>query len=531
MIRRGRFLALCIAGIFALSACSSTHFKREPHVLRVAYPGDPGSLVPLLAIDQDVVALDAYFAQTLVGLNAQNRDIPLLVTRVPSRANGDISRDGTQITYHLRPNVRWADGVPFTSADVAFTYRAVLDPRNRATLVEPYKRIVSLTTPDAHTVVFRLRRPWNAAVHVLFAESDYPYGILPKHAFKDTQVVGTPWENAPFGTGPFRVKEWRRGDRIVLERNRYFTPLPKLSQIVFEIIPNLNSNFVALESGSADVGSLTPDNVERAAQVSGIRVMRFPENGTFLLYMQTQAPPTNDLAVRKAIAHAIDLRELSDAWRGQYPIASSFLPPPIVTWNHPPIPRYLHDVAAANRMLDEAGWHLKDGVRMKGSQALAGIVGADSQNPISVRIATVLQSQLAAIGMRLTVKTNPSSLWYSTTGLLRNGKAAITVESWVGGGDPEQSLNLRCIEAIPGASNHSFYCSQRFEKLYADQARTPSEDQRHRDFDAIQQLVHNDVPVIPLYYETYFEGVNRRVTHFEKNMLRIPVHAELWDAL
>src|SRR5262249_51783404 len=154
--------------------------------------------------------------QTLIGLSADNRDVPILVTRIPSRRNGDISADGMRITYHLRADAHFADGVPLTSADVAFTYRAIFDPRNRTVSVEPYRRIASLTTPDAHTVVIRLRAPWNAAVRVLFAQADYVYGILPKHAFADTKVVGTPWEDAPFGTGPFRVKKWLRGDRIVL---------------------------------------------------------------------------------------------------------------------------------------------------------------------------------------------------------------------------------------------------------------------------------------------------------------------------
>ncbi|MBV9269721.1 MAG: ABC transporter substrate-binding protein [Candidatus Eremiobacteraeota bacterium] len=526
-----RLVVLSMAGILAFTSCGSARFTHRPHVLRIAFAGDPNSLVPFLAIDQDVIALDTFFAETLVGLDAHNRDIPLLVTRVPTRANGDVSSNGKQITYHLRRDVRFADGVPFTSADVAFTYRAVLDPRNRATLVEPYKRIVKLETPDAHTVVIRLQRPWNAAVHVFFAQSDYPYGILPQHAFKDTRVVGTPWENAPFGTGPFRVTEWRRGDRIVLEPNLYFRPKPKLAQIVLQIIPNLNSNYVALEAGSADVGILTPDNIERASGIAHVRVSRIPENGTGQLYMQTHLTPTNELAVRKAIALAIDLKELSGAWRAEYPTASAFLPPPIVSWNHAPIAAYPHDLKTANRLLDDAGWHMSHGVRTKGAQPLAGVIGANSENPISVRIATILQSQLALIGMRLDVKTNPSSLWFSQEGLLRNGKASMVSESWVGGGDPEQSLNLRCVEAIGGGSNHSFYCSRRFEELFADQARTPSETQRHRDFDAIQQLVHDDIPVIPLYYETYFEGVDRRVVHYERNMLRIPVHAEQWDTL
>jgi peptide/nickel transport system substrate-binding protein len=501
------------------------------HVLRIAYAGDPSSLVPFLAIDQDVIALEGLFCQTLVGLSGNNRDIPLLVTRVPSRSNGDISGDGTRITYHLRRDVRFADGVPFTSADVLFTYRAIFDPRNRATLVEPYRRIASIKAPDRYTVVIQLRRPWNAAVRVLFAQSDYPYGILPKHAFKDTKVTGTPWESAPFGTGPFRVTTWRRGDRIVLEPNPYYQPRPKLRQIVMQIIPNLNSNFLALESHSADIAELTPDNYQRAAQIPGIRVVRFPENGTGFLYMQTQLPPTDELAVRTAIAHAVDLNELSHAWRRAYPIATSFLPPPVITWRNTPIPPYRHDVALANRELDAAGWRMSGGVRRRGSVPLGGVIGANSENPISVRIATVVQSQLAAVGMRFTVKTNPTTTWFSYSGLLRNGKAAIVSESWVGGSDPEQSLNLRCVEAIPGGSNHSFYCSKRFEALFEDQTRAQTEAARERDFDAMQRLVHREVPVLPLYYEFFLEGVDRRVVHYQVNMLRIPVSAELWDTM
>lgn len=525
-----RHLSVVLAAASLLTGCvRGISTSREPHALMIAYAGDPASLVPFLAIDQDVIAVDALFCQTLVGLSANNRDVPILVTRVPSRQNGDISRDGTRITYHLRPDARFADGTPLTSADVAFTYRAIFDPRNRATSVEPYRRIASLQTPDAHTVVLRLKEPWNAAVRVLFAQSDYPYGILPKHAFPDTKIVGTPWENAPFGSGPFRVTQWQRGDRIVMERNPYFVPKPKLSRIVLQIVPNLNSNFVALQSGSVDIGRLTPDNVEQAAHLPGIHVLRDPENATGLLYLQTQAAPTNDIHVRRAIAYALDQNELANAWHREYPTATSFLPPPIVTWKSVTIPPYEYDLRAARAELDAAGWQLHNGVRTKGDDALTGLIGVDAENPIAVRLATLVQSELAVVGINLSVKTNPTRTWFSYSGLLRNGKAAIVTESWVGGSDPEQSLNLRCVQAVNGGSNHSYYCSKRFEELFADQARTPSQAQRDRDLNEMQLLVHRDIPVIPIYYEVYFDGVNQRVTGYQVNMLRIPVNAENWD--
>jgi peptide/nickel transport system substrate-binding protein len=500
------------------------------HVLRIAFAGDPGSLVPFVAIDQEVIALDTLFCQTLVGLSAANRDVPILVTRIPTRANGDISRNGTSITYHLLRDARFADGVPLTSADVAFTYKALFDPRNRALSLEPYRRIVSLETPDAHTVVIRLNRPWNAAARVLFGQADYVYGILPKHAFADTKVVGTPWENAPFGSGPFRVATWLRGDRIILEPNPYYRPHPKLKRIVLQIVPNLNSNFVALQSGAADVGTLTSENVSAAQHMPGVRVLRIPENATRLVYLQTHAAPTNDVHLRRAIASAIDYSALAGAWRNEYPRATSFLPPPIVSWKSVSIPAYSHDLTAAARELDEAGWRMQRGVRFKDGTPLRGLIGVNSEDPITVRIGTLLQAQLATIGMQLSIKSNPVRIWFSPDGLLRSGQATIVSETWVGGSDPEQSLNFRCVQAVKGDENHSFYCSKRFERLFDDQARTPSQAQRDRDFNAIQLLVHDDVPVIPLYYENRLLGVSNRVTGYALNMLWIPVNAETWDA-
>jgi peptide/nickel transport system substrate-binding protein len=529
-VRRAASVLLAAAALVACSHQGGPPYG-PPHVLRIAYSGDPNSLVPLTAIDTELEALDTLFCQPLLGLSAANAPMPILVARIPSRSNGDVSPDGTRLTYHLRRGIRFADGVEFTSADVAFTYRAVLDPRNRAEVVEPYRTIASLQTPDKYTVRLRLRRPWNAATGELFSEGDFVIGILPKHAFSDTKVVGTPWENAPFGTGPFRVKEWIRGDRIVLVPNPYYVPKPKLQQIVLQIVPDLNSNFIALSSGTVDIGTLTPENVERAASLPGVRVLRIADNGADLLYLNTRIEPTRDVRVRRAIASAIDYSALSNAWSHEYPSATGFLPPPIVRWRAAPIPPYRHDLEAANRELDAAGWRLENGTRVKDGVPLDGLIAVNAQYPWQVRIATVIQAQLAEAGMHFSLKTQPSRIWFSPDSLLRNGKAAIVSESWDGGMDPEQSLNLRCSQAVPGDANHSYYCSKTFEVLAGDQARTPSETQRYRDFDAMQRLVHDDVPVIPLYYEKVFRGVSRRVTGYAANMLWIPVDAENWDAL
>ena len=509
--RAHRICAALLAAA-ALVGCARTGTLRAgpPHVLRIAYAGDPASLVPFIAIDQEVLAIDTLFCQTLVGLSADNRDVPILVTRIPSRENGDVSPDGKQITYHLRRDVRFADGVALTSADVAFTYRAIFDPRNRATSVVPYQRIVSLRTPDAYTVVIRLREPWNAAVRVLFAQADYVYCILPKHAFTGTKVVGS-----VVGERAVRQRPLPREDVAARRPNRSRTKsvLPAESEArsdraAHRAEPQLELRRAPLgrrRRRHADAGERRARRNAPPAYAS----LRFPENATRLLYLQTQRTPTSDVRVRRAIAETLDYSALSAAWRNVFTPATSFLAPPVVRWKSVAIPAYPHDPAAAARELDAAGWRLRNGVRFKDGVPLGGIIGANSEDPINVRIATLVQAQLAASGMIFSIKANPVRIWFSPDGLLRNGKASISGETWVGGSDPEQSLNLRCVQAVSGDENHSFYCSRRFESLFDDQAATPSRTQRDRDFDAMQVLVHDDVPVIPLYYEDRLIGVEQ----------------------
>ncbi len=115
--------ALCLCVTIALAmTLADCEASSERHVLVIADNADPSSLNPLLAHDQDTIGYDLLVTQTLVGLSAGNRLVPVLVTRIPSRSNGDISPDGRTILYHLRRNVRFADGRELTGSDVAFTY-------------------------------------------------------------------------------------------------------------------------------------------------------------------------------------------------------------------------------------------------------------------------------------------------------------------------------------------------------------------------------------------------------------------------
>ena len=508
-MRRFCFFLLCAV---LLCACSGGYGTRG--VLRIADTVDPPSLDPLLAHDQATIGYDLLICQTLIGIDASNRLVPVLVTRVPSRANGDISPDGTTLTYHLRHGIRFADGKPLTSADVAFTYRAIMDPHNNVLSVDAYVRIAWLRTPDPYTVVIHLNAPWNAAVTRLFAQTDFAFGILPAHAFASTRLERAAWEQHPFGSGPFRVLDWGRGDRIVLEPNPYFRPKPKLARIEMRIIPNAQAAFNALRAGDVDIAPVYPEMLAQAQSMRSVGVLRTPENATFWLSLQTSRPPANSASVRRAIAYALDLNTIADVYRHAYPPAAAFLPP-VLAWHDASIRPYPHDLEKARSLL-------------RGRRVDVLIVTA-SEAQLYNRIATVVQQQLAQAGMNVTIKQFSTALFNAPEGPIRNARFTISVDGWLGGADPEQSVVFLCSQANPDGDNISRYCDPRFERLFRDQERTSSSPRRAGDFMAMQQLIHDGVPVIPLYYETYFDGVNKRVHGFERNMLRYPVAPETWS--
>jgi peptide/nickel transport system substrate-binding protein len=481
----------------------------------------------LLAHDQDTIGFDLLFVQTLVGISRSDRIVPVLVTRVPSRGNGDVSRDGRTIVYHLRKNVRFADGVPLTSRDVAFTFKAIMDPRNPVLSEDAYRRIESLTTPDRYTVVVRLRSPWNAAIAELFAQSDFAFGILPAHAFTGTNVVGAAWEGHAFGSGPFRVAQWRRGDRVVLEVNPYFRPRPKLKRIEIIMIPNLESVVVALRAREVDVARLPPIEAAQVPSIPGIQLRSTPINGLDYLALQTASPPTNDKRVRRAIADAIDARVIAKAYHRLYEPAGAFLPP-VFGWHDAELAPFTQNEAAANSELESAGWRRSGAYRLKNGTTLSALIV--SQAGFSGEFAAIVQRELEAVGIRAPIKTFPASVFNGPQGPLRTGGFNVGTFGWIGGGDPEQSVTFACNQIGPNGNNVAHFCDKRFDASLQDQATTANDRLRAADFIAMERLVYDELPIIPLDYLHYYDAVAERVHGFARNMLGYPIDAQEWSA-
>ena len=508
----------CVAVLISPSGCSkpSQHWG-VPGEIRIGYLGTIYTLNPLIAFGQRLIDLTQLYAQPLVGIGPQNQAIPVLCTRVPTIANGGISRDGLTITYHLR-RVRFADGAPFTSRDVAFTYRAILDPRNPVTEASPYLRIASLSTPDAHTVVITLKHRWTGAVRELFAASDYIYGILPAHAFTSTDMVHAAWNEHPFGTGPFRVTRWIRGDSVDLTRNPYAWQPPKADRIVIRMLADENTAFVALESHAIDFTDITYQQVPVAQAQRDLRVVAVPRNEVDDIELQTQGAAMSDRRVRLAVAYAVDRAMIArTVYRGYSRLATTELSPLFPE----------HDVATAAWPYDPARARA-----LLGGRRLAVRISFNASENAYGAVATVLQANLRAVGFDATLRGATPSVLYAPPaqhGVLYDGLFDLEVGGWYGGLDPEASESWTCANRAPSGPNVARWCDRRYDAAYALQQQTLDPAERTAAFHVMQQRIHAELPAIFLVYRTEFEAINPSLHGFAPNMLYNFSQTEAWS--
>ncbi|HEY6362516.1 MAG TPA: ABC transporter substrate-binding protein, partial [Vicinamibacterales bacterium] len=240
---------------------------------------EPRSFNYIVARDQTTLMIDAVTQGRLVRINRATFELePWLAERWESSA------DGRTHTLHLRPGVTWSDGAPFTSADVLFSFEAVYDPRSNSVLTDSLTvggAPIRATAPDPQTVVLTYPGPSGPGLRMLDA-----LPILPKHKLEPALKAGTlasAWnaQTPPAdlaGTGPFVLREYQPGQRLVLERNpRYWRKapdggaLPYLDRLVLEIVPEQNAELLRLQSGAADLtnSELRPEDyvpVRRAEQ-------------------------------------------------------------------------------------------------------------------------------------------------------------------------------------------------------------------------------------------------------------------------
>lgn len=518
-----RFLCAAIAAALC-SACSqpAQHAATTHDTMRIAVPQDAKTLNPLLASNTIDGFVDRFMFEPLISADSHGEAVPMLASAVPSRENGGISTDGLTITYHLRPNARWSDGVPVTARDVVFSWQAIMNRANNAVSRHGYDDITSIGTPDQHTVVIRLKKPFAPFVNTFFAESDQPYTVVPAHALsRYPNINQVPFNSAPTATdGPFRFSRWLHGDQIVLTANdSFFMGKPRLREIVIRVVPDENTSVNLLRTRAIDyMFQASVATYPSLRTVPGVRLVWNNMNAYEGLSFNLQHKPFDDPRVRLAVAYAIDKAQLvRDLTYGQEKIATEDLPDWMWAYN-PDIKPLPHDIAKARSLLRSAGVKLP----------LSAVLVTDTANVTHKREAVQVQAMLHLIGIEAEVKTYPGDLLYAPAGsggIVHGGKFDLALWPWYAGIDPDNSSEFTCSQMPPNGYNDARYCNNEMEALQATALTHYDRPTRTQAYHQIEALLARDNPILFFWWQRQQEAVLDNVKGFAPNPT-----VESWNA-
>ena len=509
------------------------HSYSIPGVLRIGIQSPPNSLQGVFTSNTTEVMVDRLVYDPLITVDASGKKlIPVLAAEVPTLENGGISKDGLSITYKLRHNVKWQDGTPFTSADVKFSWQAIMNPANNVGGARNgYNLVRAIDTPDPYTAIFRLKEKFAPAVNTFFAESDSPVFIIPKHLLgKYPNINNVPFNNSPIGTGPFKFSKWVRGDRLEFVANDdYFLGKPKLKQIIVKIIPDENTELNELRAHELDwIFEASPQLYGQLKSLTDVRNLLVDQNQVQEMLINTTNPILSDPAVRRALAYAIDKQSMVSKLTFDTANAADDEHPPFM-WAHAGGKTYPYDPAKARSLLDAARWKAgPDGIRRKNGKRLSLVLATNTTNVTRRSAAVLLQAYFKAIGVELQVKSYLGTQLFAPKGvggILANARYDLSLSGWIGGIDPDDSVRFMCRSFPPDGANYTRYCTKEMDAAQTVALEHYDEPTRKKAYATIQGLIFRDMPQDFLWWPRQIQAVSVDFKGFAPN----PVD-EAWNS-
>ncbi|MBV9737535.1 MAG: peptide ABC transporter substrate-binding protein [Candidatus Eremiobacteraeota bacterium] len=487
---------------------------------------------PLLSTSTGENMVDTLMFDPLITVDDKGNDQPVLAAQVPTLQNGGISKDGLTLTYKLRHNVKWHDGVPFTSADVKFTWQAVMNTANNVVARRGYDLVRSVDTPDPYTIVFHMKTRFSPAIETLFSESDSPYRILPKHLLAQFPNINRVAFNAnPVGTGPFKFVRWLRGDHIELAANpNYFLGAPKIKQMIWKIIQDTNTQDTQMRDHEVDfVPELGGPQYRDLRGNPEIQIVMTKSPQYEGIGFNMSHSPLSDLKVRQALSYAIDKNRIMDATQfGAATAATEDISN--FSWAYDPnVTRFDYNPAKAMQLLDADGWKVgPDGVRVKNGHRLSLLFASAQGSSAAQAITTLAQSQLKAVGVDVSIKSFTYTLLYAPmqdNGIYLGGKYDLNISAWVSGADPDDSSQFTCATIPPKGNNWYRFCNKEFDAQEAIALTHYDRPTRKRAYARTQEIMAQQIPGVFLFYRKEISAVNPDLRGFSPNGI-----TETWDA-
>jgi peptide/nickel transport system substrate-binding protein len=533
--------ALALALVVLLAGCTRVETGSgasgvATRTLEIAMTGATNTLNPILATQQFEVQAEALAMDPLVATDPQGRDVPILAARVPTLANGDIAPDGLTITYHLRHGVVWQDGAPFTSRDVAFTWRAIMNPNTNVATRHGYDQVENVETPSPYTAVFRLKRRFAPAVHTFFAHSDSPIFIIPAHLLERYHDLNNvPFNSLPVGTGPYRVVRWVRGDHIdYVANDRYFLGKPHIARLAVRYIPDENTVVNEMRTHEIDwFVSASPRVYPELKNIPGVSVLLVPFNGVDSIMINMTRAPLSDVRLRRAIGFAIDKRQLTHEVTYDTTVPATEDIPSFMWAFNPNAGTTKRDLPAAKRLLEQAGWRVgPDGIRVRQGRRLSIDLAFRTDSLTDRNRGVVIASMLREAGIDIELKGYTTALLYAAPGgggILSSGNYDAGLQTWYAGVDPDDSSQLLCNQQPPSGYNWSRFCDSALDAAEAVALTHYDLPTRARAYRRVQQILADDAPFVYLWWPRQIEAFSSQLQNFRPNGIVEDWNAYAWS--
>ncbi|MER7504553.1 ABC transporter substrate-binding protein [Nonomuraea pusilla] len=502
---RKMLVVAALATVAGTTACGASSTGSGGHTLRVGITDSP------------IDSLNPFVAQYVLPLSVMRNVYPYLVGYkgeqvVPDFASSwETSKDGTTMTFHLRPGAKWSDGQPLTSADAVWTIQTTLKFAKSSTagLAFLLNGVTSASAPDDHTLVIKLAAPLSTAIAQFAMLPVLPRHVYASAAAGDGSGLRRFANSAPVVSGgPFVLSEYRKDEFLLLKRNaNYYGQRPKVQAVGIRLYSSGDAMVSALRNNEIDQAKVVPATVVDKLKDDGrLRLSKVPSADVFVLgFNSNSAKPEHrellDPRVRKALASAINRPQLTaTATVGTGTVIDTLLPPSIGGgWTATGVKLPAFDPDGAGRQLDELGFKRgADGVRIANGHPMSYkvrfVAGERERQFESIR------NDLGRIGVKLEAAPSDASSFVSAV----HGPddkyldTDLFLNNWMSLYDP--TLQLSVLSCGQRANlNDAGYCNKTYDGLLQQQATELDPAKRKAIVDRMQQILNDDLPWIPLY--------------------------------
>lgn len=492
---------VCLSSSLAGAALPRAHHNTASDTFIYGGDFEPDTLNTLITQAPNSQVIGAVFDSLLL-VDPQGHLQPDLATSV------DHSPDGRTWTFHLRHGVKWADGQPFTSADVVYNYQALFVRGHNIPSTLGWDQIDRYGAPDDYTFTCHLKRAFAPfLLYVGWTE------LLPKHIYDRPGVDfnKTPFNRTPFGTGPYRVSEWQAGDHITLVANPYsWRGQPFAKKIIYKIVPDRDTRLAQLQTGALDMAQVAQSQAAPGRAISGKHLVSWLSTCIFHIALK-QWGFLREKAVRQALDYATPKEAIfKGISNGLGSIAYGDVLPLLADYYNPNVPKHPFTLATAAALLAKDGFAKgPDGVLRKGGQPLAIELWADTFGKNQQLTNDVLRQEWGRIGIEVTTHVASGDVIGGPNGPTFSKAMTGIAGADCTGPDPDDSFlwNSKWIPRSPsgaGANFNAYYHQFAFQKqidaLTNAGLTTVDPAKRRAIYVKEQVLLADEVPSIFLYW-------------------------------